>query len=315
MSEELIFRIRTDKEGKEVSLDNMSVETAELLQSFIQSLSALAKLQADPLQVSISVRAGSLETAIAGINAPALLATTKREERKILAGIQSTIQANGWGYTVLVADGQARIPKDITESFVEQRFTLSRRKKSEWHEEVQFLTGEFDLPGGKTTNFHLNISDDTLVIGCTRAQVRRYLPYDVVRVSILKRYKEGRKAEYHLIDFYTTQSAYEDFSFMYKQVKNDPSLKRYDAIRDFIVLRYNENNYVHIAKLMKLYSHVHADMGLVNTILMALKPVLRPPDPNRLDKDKMASVRKLFTRLLENFRASNTARISASMKG
>lgn len=297
MREELIIRISTDSDGNEVSLENMRPETAQSLVSFISALSELAKTYPNQ-NLAISLRNGSI---IAALPTPSTTIrkdiidivegkSSDKERVKILKHIQKRIKENGLAYSVRIK-GTNEI--DLTSRFNGKQFT-TRRTLHEWTEEILFIKGEMFLAGGdSTTNVHIRNDDRKYTVHCDQtAHVFKKPVYSHVCVSILRKFCEGADEHFTLIDTYADDKTYLEFMMLYRRVTSSKDLDRFDMLHEEICKCYNNQNYLGIIKIMRLFNHRRANRGLIRSVLMSVSPIQEAHEGIKELFDSMVSILK-----------------------
>lgn len=282
MANEFVIKINRDSNGNTVSLNDMTIEAADALKVFIESLSEVAKLHRDNSEIRLSLKNGSIESVLTYPESDTEIGNEiqdiiegnsyNSDFVKIFRNIQDKIKDNGLDYSIIHKVNNTA-PADLTSIFKDKNFTLKRGTRKEWFEKVLFITGHLFESGGKnTTNIHLDSSEGDLKIECTKIQAARFELYTPVYLCVLKKWKNGGKPLYTLMDIYSTPNVFTQFENIYKKV-SDGSLERFDIIHSSIVEYVNKEELSWVIKFMKLFNHSQSDRGALRTILIALKPL------------------------------------------
>lgn len=287
MVNEFIIKIHKDSKGNELSLDNITIEAADALKIFIESLTDFAKLYAIS-DIKLSIKNGSIESCLSypsvgnriydEIN-NVIIGESKavsNEKIKSLKTIQDKIKQNGLDYTVIHKVNNEYL--DLTSAFKSKNFPYSRAIRHEINEDVEFIKGRLFESGGKVkTNIHLEGEEGEYKVECSQQQaidINSRL-YSEIYLSVIKKWKIGQKATYHLLDNYLTEDLFLSYKNFFETVENDESLNRYDIVYKRIVeIIESEKNIREVLKIMRLYNYSQSDRGILRTILMTLKPVL-----------------------------------------
>ncbi len=286
MNNELIIKINKDKNGQEVSLDNISIDAADALKVFIGSLSDFAKTEPNFSEFKITLKSGCVETALlypsnrtdVSEDLENVFDGKSKEEAKVkvLKNIQDKIKANGLDYSVLYKVNDK--VEDLTNTFKTTKFKVIEKEKLAWFEDVIFVEGELFNVGGKV-NINAHIEDNTnfsYTVKCTKDQAKKFgAVYENTYVSILRKYKPDTKLQYDLIDVYLTKDKFYEYKNLYESIEKDKSLYRFDIIHDKIENILIDDNISNgeLLKLMRLFDNSNSDKGIIRTILMALKRV------------------------------------------
>lgn len=132
MENELKIKILSNSNGEKVSLDNISIDAADALKIFIESLSDFAKSYNDNSDVKLSMKDGSIETILTypadkteiseDIDEIITGKSFETHRTKLFKNIQDKIKLNGLEYSVLLKENN--IEKDLTKNFKDKNFPL-----------------------------------------------------------------------------------------------------------------------------------------------------------------------------------------------
>ncbi|OBS12819.1 hypothetical protein ATE49_15295 [Elizabethkingia miricola] len=285
---EFKIRIVSNSDGEEVRLDNISLDAAESLKVFIDSLTGLAKTYSDydgSSDIKLSLTEGSVITSlvipeddldvIEDIKEITNNKSKNNERIKCFKVIQDRIKQNGLTYEVsLWEDGQY---VDLTPKFKSKNFQTRNGKLVPLKYEILFITGEAFEAGGKSkTNIHISKGEDVFKITCSRQQAQKINVYSNVYLSVLKKWRKEDNIEYILIDNYLSEEKYDFYKSIHEEYKLCDSLNKFDFIHDKVVEIVNNDNLDNneLIKLMRLYNNQYSDRGTLRTLLMSIKPIL-----------------------------------------
>lgn len=292
MENELKIKILSNSNGEKVSLNNISIDAADALKIFIESLSDFAKSYNDNSDVKLSMKDGSIETILTypadkteiseDIDEIITGKSFETHRTKLFKNIQDKIKLNGLEYSVLLKEND--IEKDLTKNFKDKNFPLRRGKKVQLKFEIIFLHGEIFEAGGKSkTNVHITVGDKDFKIDCTKPQATAMGGvYNKVNLSVLKKWRTESNIEYILIENYSKEKDYDYFKKLHEEFKKKNTLEKYDYLHDKVVEILEDDN-IHsnnIIKLLRLYNNQYTDKdrGILRTLLMSIKPILKEND-------------------------------------
>ncbi|MGV2452931.1 UNVERIFIED_CONTAM: hypothetical protein POZ17_22200 [Ralstonia mannitolilytica] len=289
MENELKIKILSNSSGEKVSLNNISIDAADALKVFIESLSDFAKSYTDTSDLRLSMKDGSIETVL---SYPADKTEISNDIRDIISGnsfdthkikllknIQDKIKLNGLEYSVLVKENS--VERDLTKDFKSKNFPLKRGKKIPLKFEIIFLSGEVYEAGGKfKSNIHLNVENHDYKIDCLKEQATNLGGvYNKVFLSALKKWRTENKIEYILIENYPKKEDYEYFKNLHNEFKSKDSLEKYDLLHEKVVEIFESEHIPtnNLIKLLRLYNNEYTDKdrGVLRTLLTSIKPLLK----------------------------------------
>ncbi|WP_454060173.1 hypothetical protein [Elizabethkingia ursingii] len=299
---EFKIRIVSNSDGEEVRLDNISLDAAESLKVFIDSLTGLAKTYSDydgNSDIKLSLTEGSViaslvfpeesEDIIKDIKDITNNASINNDRIKFLKDIQDKIKQNGLSYQVTLTEaGQST---DLTPKFKSKRFPIKRGKLFPLKYEILFITGEVFEAGGKSvTNIHISKGEEEFKINCSRQRAQNINVYSKVYLSILKRWRKEDNVEYELIDNYLSEEKYNFYNAIHEEYKLCDSLNKFDFIHNKVVEIVNNDNLDNneLIKLMRLYNNQYSDRGTLRTLLMSIKPILHDNEGLKYYYNKVA---------------------------
>jgi hypothetical protein len=309
MSNELSIKITHDSEGKEVSLNAMNLEAANVLKLLFQSLTDLANLYGASHDVRISLKEGSIESVLIypdtatdiddDITKVIAGTSTNVEATRILRDIQTKIKANGIAYSVHHV--VANTVHDLTPSFKEGQFRRRRTPKAEFEEQVCFISGRLFESGGKVkSNVHVDVGEDEYKVECTQEQATTLNKrlYSKVYLSVLK-LTSAHLVRYRFIDSYLKEESYMAYKAFYESIMATKELRRYDIIHDKIVhtVETNDRALGELLKLMRLFDHEQCERGVLRTVLIGIKPI----------RQRHKAVKEAYNRLAGILRKGRTS--------
>lgn len=285
MANELKIRIKTDSKGEEQSLDSITIEAAEALKIFIDSLTTLANLYDNSSDFKISLTKGSVETNLLPPTNSCL--EFMQDMKDIVNGdlqdiakikafktIQDKIKLNGLDYEVFWKVNEST--NDLTQVFKGKNFSYKRNTDNYTHETV-FLNGRFYAAGGKSvTNIHIDNGTEEYTIGCSEdevVQMNEYF-YKQVSLSVIKSTKPERKPQYKLLDYYSSIEEQEEFKQFYNSIIKNKELEKLDIIHNKLQELIADVNISAIEHIIKLFNNSYTERGIIRTILLTLKPFI-----------------------------------------
>lgn len=288
MTNELKIKIIKDSQGNDLDLSNITIEAADALKVFIDSMVDFAKTYSDTSSVKLKLDNGSIETALVypdeeeisnDIDEILTFQSDKQKRVEILRKIQDKIQLNGLTYQVFI-DKQNQPTQEITQIFKGRKFRKTRQTFDRNYS-IEFIEGELYESGGKSTvNVHIHNQelDKEYKVECTKPQAKRLNErlYSKVYLSVTKIIKTESEIEYRYIDSYLKEETYLFYKSIHERLTTEDSIEKYDLIYDHIVgiINNDEISNEEIIKIMRLYDNKFSEKGIIRTILMTLKPIV-----------------------------------------
>lgn len=318
MSNKLKIKIITDSQGNDLDLNNITIEAADALKVFIDSLTDFAKTYEDTTNVKLKLESGSIEACLVypdeeeisnDIDDILSFQSDKQKRVEILRKIQDKIQLNGLDYQVFI-DKENLPSQEITQIFKGRKFRKTRQRFDR-NFSIEFIEGELFESGGKTNaNVHIENKDLDVEykVECTKPEARKLNNrlYSKAYLSVIKIIKtdeaEATKIEYRYIDSYLKEENYIFYKTMHEHLIADDSIEKYDVIYHHIVNTINDENSPNeeLIKLIRLYNNNFTEKGIIRTILMTLKPII----------SQDVGLLPYYDSLVKTFRsASNTGKI------
>lgn len=284
MENEFRIKINSDSQGNKVSLDNITIEAAEALKIFIDLLTELAKSYENYSHFKISLNTGSVESCLIfpkegnnnitnDINSILNGQSEDHEKVNIFRKIQNKVKQNGLDYGIYWRYDNSL--KDITHVFKGRKFSL---RQNETINEIFFLKGKlYEAGGKKTTNVHIEDLNDVYKVKCSKEEaigLNKFL-YQSIFLSTVKSSKNDCDISYKLLDFYNDLEEQIEFKNFVCTIVNNDRLEKYDILHDKIYEFISENKIDDLNKLIKVFSNDCTDRGVLRTILMSLKPIIK----------------------------------------
>ncbi|MBO6184155.1 MAG: hypothetical protein J6O88_05590 [Chryseobacterium sp.] len=286
MSNEFKIKIVSDSSGNPVSLTNIPLDAADALKVFFQSLTEFAKSYNND-DIKLSLENGSIETGIIFPETEEYIAediddiisgrSHDNYRIKLFKDMQDKILQNGIDYKVFLKSNGNEA--EVTNNFKGRKFPLRRPKKDKQYE-INFIEGFLYEAGGLSkTNVHIQYNDKDATIECTRSQAKQLNErlYSSIFLSVTKKTINNNAFEYTLIDSYLKEDIFLKYKKLHESIMQCQTFEKYDILHYFIkniILSDDEDNQ-EIIKIIRLYDHLYVDRGILRTILMALKPIIK----------------------------------------
>lgn len=312
MSNELKIKILRDSQGNNVNLSNITIDAADALKIFIESLTELAKTYEDVSDITLKLDNGSIEACLIypeeeeitnDIDEILAYTSTDRERVKIFRTIQDKIQLNGLEYEVYINKTNEPI-REVTQVFKGRKFTKVKQTFQREYS-IDFLEGVLYAAGGKSTvNIHIENAalEKVYKIECTKSEAKKLNErlYSTVYLSVLKICKTEHDIEYRYIDSYLREENYNFYKSLHESLIGNENITKYDLIYDYIVetLNNEERPNEELVKLIRLYNNKFSEKGIVRTILMTLKPII----------NSEMGLKPHYDNLVETFRSRSQTR-------
>lgn len=286
MSNEFKIKIVSDSSGNPVSLTNIPLDAADALKVFLESLTEFAKSYEND-DIKLSLENGSIETGMIFPESEEYIIddidniisgrSHDNFRIKLFKDMQDKILQNGLTYKVFLKSSGTE--EEVTNNFKGRKFPMRRPKKDK-HYEINFMEGFLYEAGGKSkTNVHIQHDDNEFTIECTRDQAKQLNQrlYSSIYLSVTKKTINNNSFEYRLIDSYLKEESYCKYKNLHNSIIQGRTFEKYDILHYFIkdiIISDNEDNQ-ELIKIIRLYDHLYVDRGILRTILMALKPIIK----------------------------------------
>lgn len=289
MSNELRIEIITDSDGNHVSLDNIPIEAAESLQVFIHSLTELAKTFDERSNVRLKLENNSVDACLVydeiqnhiTNSLDEVITNNSNDNHKIqiFKNIQDRIQLNGLQYRVYFKKNNQE--REVTPLFEGVKFT-KRRRRFEREYKLRFIRGTLFEAGGKShANVHLEnkIEGEEYKISCTKEQARKLNQklYSEIFLAVTENKRSDNSFKHYFVDSYLDEQKFLLYKSLHDLLEENTNIEKYDLIYNHIqdVINDAERSNAELIKLMRLYNNSYTDKGIIRTILMTIKPILR----------------------------------------
>ncbi|MCS4300685.1 hypothetical protein [Chryseobacterium sp. BIGb0232] len=287
MSNELKIKIIRDSQGNDLDLSNITIEAADALKVFIDSMVDFAKTYENTSEIKLMLDNGCIETSLiypdeqVSRDIDNILSLQVSEPKKVDAfkRIQEKIIMNGLEYGVYIKKEEESY-RDITQIFKEKKFRKSKQKFDRKFS-IEFIEGELFEVGGRV-NANVHIENKTLgkqfKVECERPEAKNLNDrlYSKVFLSVRKIAKTETDIEYRYIDSYLREENYHYYKNLHERITMDDSLEKYGLIYKHIVDIINDDETLNeeIIKILRLYNNHFTKKGVIRTILMTLKPII-----------------------------------------
>lgn len=287
MSNELKIKIIRDSEGNDLDLSNITIEAADALKVFIDSLVDFAKTYENTSEIKLKLDNGSIETSLIypeqeiSHDIDNILALQYSDSKKVdpFKRMQDKIQVNGLEYGVYLKKENEQF-REITQIFKQEKFKKIK-KKFERKYSIDFIEGElFEVGGRAKVNVHIENRElgQEYKIECERLDAKKLNErlYSKAFLSVIKIAKTETDIEYRYIDSYLREESYIFYKRLHERLTAENSIEKYDLIYNYIVDIINDNNSPNeeIVKIIRLYDNHFTEKGIIRTILMTLKPII-----------------------------------------
>ena len=280
--ESIDITLKTDSQGKEISLNNMSLETSKSLREILDALINIVEYEQN-LDLHIGIDKGSAVQRIIGneenlsvVYNKILDASDSKYERdnvyvNQLNVIHRNIQSIG-DFTIYY---NKKDSKTDIKSLFSKKFKNTRAKNNvENNFNVEFITGILELNGGKKPNFHLNSKELPITIQCDfdeAIKVNSFL-YKEIKISAWAR-STPRGMEYKFCDLYASESEkyYHEFNSFFKELEKKDGTEPFHFISEKLEKFYDEKDYAGARKFIRIFLNKYSLPTYLRTILVMSK--------------------------------------------
>mgnify|MGYP000861720250 CR=1 FL=1 len=293
-------------EGKNVSLENMSLDAAKALKTLVEAFTKLAELQKNPEDYKISLNKGSSKVSIDSEteqmevleNQIQEVAENKSKNKEVIDTlniIHDTVLIKGLKFNISLT--KKGVNKNYTDVFNrDKKFTKKRSERRKTKFTLKFFTGRLFNVGGNSPNIHVEINQsEKKTIKCSEAdaiKIVKYIYSDVL-VSVWDDNKTatGKDNSYELCDYYTngSEKIYQTYIAKINGLNHNDCLKFiYSEIESLIV----NSEFKKINKFIRLFNHKSIHVEYLRMILVATKPIK--------DNEEISLVRSLIKEKCES---------------
>lgn len=299
-----IFKISINKNNQkqDVTLDNISLDAAESLKLFIDSMTSFFEnySEEERSKVNFSIKKGSLQY-ITSVDEESVINNdfieimkgienndfsnlgsieNCSEKLKPLKIIQEKIISNGLDYGVFY-QGKNNEYIDISKSIKQHK--IKYRASYHRNYEVVFLKGSLYEVGGKNvTNIHILDNEVEYKVDTDRDKAYEFsnFLYKEVYISALKTttFKSTPEETYELIDKYLSNETFNKFIDLYKSVSIEDLSEKYDRIYKLLYNNYIEDKLGENVKFLKLFNNKSTNRGFLRFLLLSSKNYLNIND-------------------------------------
>jgi hypothetical protein len=288
------FKVVTDKDGKPVELDKMSIDAAKAFLAFYQTLVSLADISessenADKSSSYITIKSGSAVASVSGDTAERIyedfesVVTGQCDNPikvKLWRDTQSLLQANGLGYEINhIKKGSV---KNLYNRIVTAKRILKKPIKTQYANSIKFFSGRLINVGGKIPNIHIELNnDEKITVDCHEEialSAKDYL-YTSIRVAVwAKESSAVTSNSYELCDVYNSDKDYEFFKNYFESLGKLDKISALTNIHQDIKELLAEGNFKSLRKLLKLWLHPSTDVQTMKIILVITKQFSKDPE-------------------------------------
>lgn len=281
--------LRKDSEGKEINLNNMSLEASKSLREILDALIAIVEHEKDQ-NLHIGIEKGSAAQKLIKENG-----TLEVVYNKILDAANAKPNRENFYISQLniihknVEKSQEydifyRTPSTKTDikSLFASKFKDKRdRAKRENNFNIDFITGYLELNGGKKPNFHLISKDDSkFTIDCTileAQKVNKFL-YSNIYISVWAKPKKGGM-KYEFCDIYSGESEkyFNEFRSFFKDLKKMKGTEPFHFISEKLESYYDDKDYAGARKFIRIFKNNYSLATYLRTILIISKGFKKDP--------------------------------------
>jgi len=275
------FKVVTDKEGKAVQLEDMSVDAAKAFLTFYQTLVSLAELSGEGLDPRIGIKPGSAVASVIGATAErinndfASVSTAQCSDPEIVKlwrDVQTQIQANGLSYEInhITSKGVEALHNEIKAS----KTFVKKPIKSQYANSIKFFSGRLINVGGKYPNIHIEVDGKKITIDCkeqTALDAKDYL-YKPIRVAVWAKVAgQGSNNAYELADVYPNDDEYNAFKTYFEELGAGDKIASLTNIHRRIKALLTEGDFHTLRRLLQLWLHPTTDIQTLKIILVITK--------------------------------------------
>lgn len=299
-----VFKITINKDSKnnDISINNISVEAAESLKLFIDSMTLFCEnyTEEEKSQVKFSFDTESLQyitsmnediqiredldIILTGIkeNDFKELNTIENSSEKVkhLRTIQEKIISNGLDYSIFHQNSDNEYV-DISKSIKKNRIKYRASYIRDY--EVVFIKGSlYEVGGKKATNIHLLDNEIEYKVDTDREQAYKFSEflYKEVYISALKTtiYKSSLEESYELIDKYLSNETFKSYQEIYSLIQNSNISTKCDIIYEYLENNFKNDQIGNNIKFLRLFNNKHTNKGLLRFLLLSSKNYLKIND-------------------------------------
>lgn len=289
----LEFKVVTDKNGKPVELDRMSIDAAKAFLAFYQTLVSLADLSKGSESTNesnsyITIKSGSAVASVSGATAERIYedfeAIVKGEcddskKVKLWRDTQLQLQANGLGYEInhITKNGA----KNLYNRIVKAKRITKKPTRTQYANSIRFFSGRLINVGGKIPNIHVELkNEEKITVDCHEEialNAKDYL-YTNIRVAVWAKESDAiTNNKYELCDVYNSEKEYELYKNYFESLLDLDRIAALTKIHETLKDLLAEGKFESIRKLLKLWLHPSTDIQTIKIILVITKQFSKDP--------------------------------------
>ena len=274
-------------EGKNVSLQMMSLDAAKALQAFVEALTKLAEMQKNPEDYKISLNKGSIKVSID--SSPEHIEVLENQIQEVVENksknkeaidtlnkIHDTVLIEGLKFNISLT--KRGVSKNYTDVFKrDRRFSRKRSERRKPKFTLKFYKGRLFNIGGHSPNIHIEINrSENKTIKCSETDAKNIVKYIYSEVIVAvwddNKTAIGKDNSYELCDHYIngSEQVYKAYITKIDSLSHDECLQFiYSEIESLIV----KSEFKKIDKFIRLFNHKSVHPEYLRMILVATKPI------------------------------------------
>lgn len=277
------IKLRKDSLGRDISLNNMSLEASKSIREILDALIAIVEFEQD-LDLKIGLEQGSaVQKIMSPENGDLQVVYNKIKD----AADGSPERINKYvnclnviyknvdrieDYDILYKRGG--VVESIKPLFSNKFKSKRTVDLTENNFNLEFFSGKLELNGGKKPNFHLFTNNNTFTIQCSEKQAKevgKFL-YEDIKITAHAKAKQDTM-EYTFCDIYVGDSEqyYTEFKDFYTNLKDKEGTQKFHFISYKLEEFYNQKNYSGVRKFIRLFLNEYSHVTYLKTILIISK--------------------------------------------
>ena len=281
--------LRKDSAGRDIDLNNMSLEASKSLREILDALIAIVEYEKDQ-NLHIGIEKGSAAQKLIKENGTLDVvynkildaATAKPNRENFYISQLNVIYKNlekSKEYDIFYKTPVKKT--DIKPLFASKFKDKRDRTKIENNFNIEFLTGYLELNGGKKPNFHIICKDDSkFTIECTivEAQKINTFLYSNIHIAAWATAKKDGMI-YEFCDIYSGNSEkyFNEFKSFFKDLKNMKGTEPFHFISEKLESYYDCKDYAGARKFMRIFKNKYSLPTYLRTILVMSKGFKNDP--------------------------------------
>ncbi|MFT6443314.1 MAG: hypothetical protein ACJASM_002874 [Salibacteraceae bacterium] len=277
------FKLKTDKDGNEVQLDNMSLSSTKAVRAILDALINIVEFEKD-LDLKIGIEKGSATQRILSENTEDLavvynkiknVANGSPNRQKTYVSQLNVIYDNFREFGDYEASYRDELKVEDLKPLFQNKFKRFRSSgKLEQEFRVRFFNAELEQNGGVKPNFHISENNKRYTIQCSKEEAQKvnaFLYKDVMISTWEKRKKYT--TEYKFCDIYAGNSVnyYDDFEAFFDKLKWLKGPEPFSFISDKLCEYYDQQDLAGARKFIRIFINPLSPPIYLRTILMFSK--------------------------------------------